>query len=239
MNINIFRWRRLVAAVALVMLTCGAPSRAWCGENLWVTFESGGGIESYTSGQLKKSGMPSPVGLSTFSEATGLAFDKSHNLWATVSHLEVVRFTVAQLKDLKHEPSPTPGVIITSTSTFGNLGGCNFDHQGNLWVLDEDKGSIDELSKAQLDAGTGDVTPAIVITSSDLVGPSFVAFDGAGNAWVESYDNDKIAEFSASQLTSGVASRPRSCCPTRRQRQPLRPGRDRVRQEGQPLGPQH
>jgi len=208
MNVNIFRWRRLVAAVALAMLTCGAPSHAWCGENLWVAFESGGGIESYTSGQLKKSGTPSPVGLSTFSEAIGLAFDKSHNLWATVGHLEVVRFTVAQLKGLKTNPSPTPGVIITSTSTFGNLGGCNFDHQGNLWVLDEDKGSIDELSKAQLDAGTGDVTPAIVITSSDLAGPSFVAFDGAGNAWVESYSNDKIAEFSASQLTSGGSKSP-------------------------------
>lgn len=203
MNFNIFRWRRLAAAIALLMLTCATPSHAWCAStNLWVAHGTTG-IESYKSGQLKKSGMPTPIQLSTFSQVTGLAFDKSHNLWATVGYFEVVEFTPAQLKDLKNDPSPTPGVIITGTSTFTGIGGCNFDQQGNLWVADESTNSLFELSKAQLDAGTGAVTPAIVITSSDLSSPSFVTFDQAGNAWVESYSNDKIAEFSASQLTSG------------------------------------
>jgi streptogramin lyase len=133
---------------------------------------------------------------------TGLAFDKSHNLWALDDGSNVVMFTRAQLKDLKHDSSPMPGATITSSS-FGNLYGCNFDQQGNLWIVDYNTGYLDELSKAQLDAGSADVTPAIVITSPDLDGPNFITFDKAGNAWISSYNNNKIAELSRGQLTSG------------------------------------
>ncbi len=209
MNINIFRWHRSIAAVALLMLTCGTPLQAWCGNsNLWVTFESGGGIESYTSGQLKKSGMPSPVQLSTFPFVLGLAFDKSNNLWADVGHFEVVRFTRKQLKDLKHDPNPTPGVIITSQSSLNNIIGCNFDRKGNLWVVDVGNDSLNELTKAQLAAGSGDITPAIIITLSGLQNPNFVTFDKTGNAWVDDEGNAEIAEFSASQLTSSGTKTP-------------------------------
>ncbi len=208
MNINIVRWRRLAAAIALLVLTCGTPSHAWCASaNLWVTFDEAGIIESYTSKQLKKSGAPSPITQNTSSHSTGLAFDKSHNLWAIIGSTEVVQFTAAQLKNLKNNPSPTPGVIITS-SAFVYLFGCNFDSQGNLWVVDAQNDSIDELSKAQLAAGGGDVKPAVVIASSDLDGPLFVTFDKGGNAWVDSQHNNKIAEFSASQLTSGGSKSP-------------------------------
>lgn len=201
MSINIFRSRRLAAAVAFVALTCATPSHAKS-TNLWVAFDGGDGIGSYPSGQLRKSGMSTPIHLSTFSDVRGLAFDKSHNLWAVVGCGKVVRFTAAQLKNLKHDPSPTPGVIITS-STVGCLNGCNFDNQGNLWAVDSVNDSIDELSKAQLSAGSGDVTPNIVITSADLGSPNFVTFDKAGNAWVDSGFGAQLVEFSASQLTSG------------------------------------
>ena len=202
MNINISRWRRSATAIALLMLTCGTPSHAWCA-NLWVAFENGSGIASYTSKQLKTSGTPTPINLSTFPDANGLAFDKTHNLWAVIDDdQEVVQFTAAQLKELKHDPSPTPAVTITSTSTFEVITGCSFDHQGNLWVVDSENNSIDELSKAQLAAGSGNVTPAIVISSSDLNDPGAVTFDKLGNAWVNSFLNSEIAEFSASQLTS-------------------------------------
>ncbi len=144
--------------------------------------------------------------LNLFPYVTGLAFDKSHNLWAVVSGNQVVQFTPAQLNNLKHNPSPTPAVIITSTA-FANLIGCNFDPKGNLWLVDAGNESIDELSKAQL-AGSASVTPHFVITSSDLDYPNFVTFDKAGNAWVDSEDNSKIAEFSASQLTSSGAKSP-------------------------------
>jgi hypothetical protein len=196
------RVRIMAAAISLLMLTCGTPSHAWCA-NLWVALDNGGGIASYPSGQLKKSGMPTPIHLSTFANAIGLAFDKSDNLWAVIDPNQVVRFTAAQLKRLKNNPSPTPGVIITSTSKFKFIYGCNFDQHGNLWVADFTNSSIDELSKAQLAAGSGNVTPAIVITSADLDGPNFLTFDKGGNAWVDNESSDTIAEFSASQLTSG------------------------------------
>jgi streptogramin lyase len=212
MNMNISIWRRLAVAIAILTLTCGTPPHAWCANtNLWVAFDDGGGIASYTSAQLKKSGTPTPTLMGTFTYATGLAFDKSHNLWAVVDTgaSEVVEFTPAQLKNLKHNPTPTPPVIITSTSTFSRLEGCNFDQDGNLWVVDHMGGSIDELSKVQLAAGSANLTPAIVITSSELDGPTFVTFDETGNAWVDSEDNSKIAEFSASQLKSGGPKSPK------------------------------
>ena len=201
------RFRFSAWAIALLIATCDAPSRGWCASaNLWVA-TSDGVIESYASKQLKKSGMPMPIDLNTSGNARGIAFDKSKSLWAIIhpDHSEVVQFTAAQLKDLKHDPNPTPAVVISTDSTVvKDLSGCNFDSQGNLWVADSANGSLDELSKAQLDAGSADdVTPNIIITSSDLEEASFVTFDKAGNAWVSDPGDDRIAEFSASQLTNG------------------------------------
>src|SRR5260370_9998358 len=99
-------------------------------------------------------------------------------------------------------------MVITSASTFKNPVGCNFDGQGNLWVVDYSNASLDELSKAQLAAGSGDVTPAIVITSPDLDSPDFVTFDKAGNPWVSDEDISIIAKFSAGQLTTGGSKPP-------------------------------
>src|SRR5580692_8219629 len=95
-NINIFRSRRFAAAIVLLLLTGAAPSRAWCA-NLWLSFFDGSGIESFTSKHLKKSGMPTPIKVTgTFANsATGLAFDKSQNLWAVIDDDEVVKFTSA------------------------------------------------------------------------------------------------------------------------------------------------
>jgi sugar lactone lactonase YvrE len=204
---NLGRVRFIAAAIALVMLTSSTPSLVWCAsKNLWVA-TSNGVIASYTPKQLKKSGMPTPISLSVSGAALGLAFDDSKNLWATLhhDHSQVVQFTVEQLKDLKNEPNPTPAVVISAAgSTVKDFFGCNFDSQGNLWVADAENGSLDELSKAQLEAGSADdVTPNIVITSSDLTEASYVTFDKAGNAWVSDGGNEKIAEFAASQLTSG------------------------------------
>jgi sugar lactone lactonase YvrE len=198
------RLRFLTTTVGLLILTCGAPLRAWCGsKDLWIGNDNGYGIESFTPGQLKKSGTPTPLQLLTYPDTTGLAFDRSHNLWAVVDNDKVVRFTAAQVKNLKTDPGPTPSLMITRASTFVEIFGCNFDHQGNLWVVDAANNSIDEISKAQLAAGSGDITPAKVISSSDLEFPDFVTFDKAGNAWIDSEDDSKIAEFSASQLSSG------------------------------------
>jgi hypothetical protein len=141
LKINIFSRRHAAAAIVLLMLTCSVPARGWCASaNLWVSFSGGGGvtdgsgIESFTSKELKKSGMPTPTDVSTFATVTGLAFDNSNNLWAVANEDEVVKFSAAQLKKLKTDPNPTPGVVITSTATVGQLIGCNFDHNRNLWV---------------------------------------------------------------------------------------------------------
>ena len=133
MKVNIFRGRRIAAAIALLMLTCGAPSHAWCASaNLWVAYDDGGGIESYTSTQLKTSGTPTPIQLTKFGDVSGLAFDKSHNLWAVVEDDEVVRFTAAQLKNLKANPSlVSPSrVLDRSSSTLGVEEPCQSHHAG-------------------------------------------------------------------------------------------------------------
>jgi sugar lactone lactonase YvrE len=205
MKINILHWR---IVLAILLLTSGAPSPGLCASaNLWIGLGAGGGIETYSSKNLKKSGMPAPHLLSTFGTVTGLAFDTSHNLWAVAEEDEVVEFTPAQLKDLKKNSSPTPGVIITSTA-FGENIGCNFDHQGNLWLTSPGIHAFYELSKAQLAAGSADITPALVITSSDLDGGQFLAFDADGNLWMDSWLNNTVVEFSASQLSSGGAKSP-------------------------------
>jgi hypothetical protein len=54
-----FRWPRLGAAIALLMLICGAAAQAWC-EDLWVAFGFGGSIVRYTSKQLQKGDTPTP-----------------------------------------------------------------------------------------------------------------------------------------------------------------------------------
>ncbi len=178
-------------------------------------FEAGPGIEGYTSAQLKTSGMPSPVQLTTFDAVFGVAFDNSHMASGPrAASQDVLRYTPRQLKNLKNNPNPTPAVIITSTSTFNNLIGCSFDHQGNLWwVVDVGTDSIDELTKEQLAAGSGDITPAVVVTMPDLQDPNFVTFDRAGNAWVDDEGDTAIAEFSANQLkSSGDAVKTASAC---------------------------
>ena len=203
-NNHSFRSIRIGAAIALLMLTCSMASQAWCGEDLWVSFGSGGGIVRYTSKQLTKGGTPTPTSLSFASHASGLAFDKSHNLWVVTGNENVVRFTPKQLKDLKKDSSPTPGVIITAQSAFLFIVGCNFDAKGNLWVVNSQLGTLNEISKAQLNAGsTTHLTPAIVLTSADLDHPNFVTFDKAGNAWVDSRDSNTLVEFTASQLAAG------------------------------------
>lgn len=214
MNDKVSNLRGLAAAVALLTLICGTASRAWCGgEDLWIGTSMSGGIEAFTGAQLKKSGKPTPIHLDG---AGGFAFDNTGNLWS-IADGGVVRFSASQLENLKNDPSPTPGVIITSSSLQEPIG-CVFDPQGNIWILDVIgfEGSIQELSKTQLEAGSGSVTPVEVLTSSALSGGGgsgiHVAFDEAGNAWVSnpglgltSCPNcvGLIFELSSSQLESG------------------------------------
>jgi len=201
---------RMLFALGVLIVACGTSSSAWCGnKDLWEAYDSGGGVVSYKPSQLKKTGTPKPTALSTFIDASGLAFDKSNNLWVVEDGKTVAEFSAAQLKSLKKNSDPTPIVTITSAATFGFLFGCNFDPQGNLWLADYTHDSIYELSAAQLRGGSGDVTPAIVISSGSLDGPNFVTFDSSGNAWVDDENHGgKLLEFTSNQLTSGGAKTP-------------------------------
>jgi sugar lactone lactonase YvrE len=200
-------WRRVSASFGAFAIVCAIASQAWAA-NLWVSYYGSDHIDSYSPKQLAHSGAPAPTQLNPSATATGLAFDKHHNLWAVLGDDAVAEFSAAQVKNLSSNSAPTPIVVITSTSTFSDIIGCNFDRQGNLWVVDGENKSIDEISKAQLAAGSADVTPAIVISSTDLFFPNFVTFDKKGNAWIDSENNSEIAEFSAAQLRSGGSKTP-------------------------------
>lgn len=195
----------LFAATLAVAALC-MPIKAWAGKSfLWVGIYAAPGIQRYSPRQLKRSGDPTPSALSTFDFVSGLAFDKKHNLWATVEDgntFELVKFTRAQLKSLHSTPNPTPAVVIAS-SQFEYPNGLAFDHAGNLWVADAQASELFEFSSTQLQSSGADVAPAIAISSADLDGPFFVIFDKRGDAWASNYYGGKtIVEFTAGQLST-------------------------------------
>ncbi|MGA6971660.1 MAG: hypothetical protein WBY93_08540 [Candidatus Binatus sp.] len=198
-----FSLRRLTQAIVALVLVCGTASRGWCA-NLWLAEHHNHTVESFTSSQLKKSGSPTPGGIVDIA-ASGVAFDKSKNLWVVVDYDEVDEFTAAQVKKLSSNDSPAPAAIITSSSTFQEILSCAFDKKGNLWLTDLVAGTLDELSKAQLAKGSADLTPAVVISSADLQpgGPDFVTFDKSGDAWIDNETESKVVEFTPGQLKSG------------------------------------
>ena len=135
----------------------------------------------------------------------GVCFDQSKNLWVTDDDEQVLEFTSGQLKALKaNSNSPSPAVTISSSS-FSKIIGCNFDSNGNLWLVDEGNKSVDQISKMQLKAG-GSITPAVIISdSAEMVYPDFLAFDKSGNLWVSDENASALLAFSPSQQTSGGA----------------------------------
>lgn len=173
--------------------------------SLWL--QDIGHIDEISPSQLKHSGMVTPTMLKSFNgdlnHAIGLCFDKSKNLWVTDFDNAVFEFTAAQLSQLMTTANPQPVVTITSSSTFTEIFGCAFDSNSNLWVVDGGGKGVHEISNAQLNAGSGDITPVINITAlSTLNFPTYAVFDSPGNLWITSANNSKVAEFSASQLGS-------------------------------------
>src|SRR5277367_6196144 len=100
------RRKAVARAIAAIVLICGSASRGWCG-NLWLADHYESRAASFTSTQLSKSGSPTPGGIVDIA-ATGLAFDKSKNLWIVVSFDRVEEFSAAQLKKLSSDDTPTP-----------------------------------------------------------------------------------------------------------------------------------
>lgn len=212
------RLGRIGLFVLLTLIFVTQSSRAWCasGKFLWVGLYDNDcaasdatcpGIVQLSPRQLRKSGSPTiSVGVASFDEFYGNAFDKKHNLWAMVwdinsSAYELVEFSKAQLKKLKTTPDPTPAVVITSTA-ISEPYGIGFDRNGNLWVGDCGSNAVHEFSKSQL-GSSGDKTPALTDNSSDLDCPEFPTFDRSGNLWVSNYTptSGTLTRFTLSELS--------------------------------------
>lgn len=198
--------RALLALLISSALLCVPASAARAGSAaLWVADSDNDRVDEYLPSQLKSSHTPTAITISIGTNPWGLCFDKSNNLWVTDNDEEILGFTASELKKLP--TAPTPAVTISSSS-FSDIVGCTFDKHGNLWLADPNNFSLDEVSAAQLKAGSASITPAVIITSSGpypLVGMFFVTFDASGNLWTDSASYPYLSEFPASELSSGGA----------------------------------
>jgi streptogramin lyase len=191
----------LYAASAMLAMVAWA-SPGWAGQSLWVANNASINIEQFQHRQLVSTGLPRPNLIGLLQNPLGISFDRKGNLWTTTGNIQVQEITAKQLVKFGKKSNPTPAVTITSSS-FRNLVGSNFDHAGNLWIADA-SGAIYELSAAQLQAGSADLTPAITLTASgDFESPQFVAFDKAGDLWVSDEAASAVFEFTPDQLVGG------------------------------------
>ena len=197
--------RRGLGALLICSALVGvaAPAARAASGALWIADADNHRVDEYLPSQLQSSHTPTPLTVSIGAAPYGVCFDKSKNLWVIDSDEQILGFTASELKKLPTAPSPT--VTITSSS-FKDIVGCAFDKHGNLWLADLDKDSLDKISAAQLKAGSGIITPAVIITDSaemSSAAPGFVTFDKSGNLWMDGRDDEELFEFSASELTSG------------------------------------
>jgi streptogramin lyase len=199
-------WNRFFASFALLGIICAGSSPAWSGKagGMWIAGEGSSTVDEVLPNQRKHSGVVSPTILngSSVDAPCGVCFDKSKNLWVTGFGDTVLEFTPAQLKKLRTTSDPTPNVTITSSSFLDTIG-CTFDKNGNLWIVDDVIEGVLQISKAQLNAGSGDITPAITITSTaTFVTPNFPIFDKSGNLWITEESAAEVVQFTPNQLTS-------------------------------------
>ncbi len=139
--------------------------------DLWVAIEGTGKAVRFNAEHLGAStmappdvilGAKTPAGApvaSTYDHPSGIAFDQAGNLW--VGFLDqLVSFTPAQQMATADRADAL--VVNVSTGTAGFA----FDESGGLWYSDAPN-KLKRIAKPSLTAG-GDVTPDIVIDSSDL-----------------------------------------------------------------------
>ena len=193
----------LAALLICAALICiAAPSARSASDALWVADWASQRVDEYVPSQLKRSHKPTPITISIGTYPNGVCFDQSNNLWVTDEDEDILEFTVSALEKLPTTISPA---VTVSSSSFQAIHGCTFDKLGNLWLADFANDSLDEISAAQLKAGGGSITPAVIITdTADVMDmPGGVTFDKSGNLWTDGYDDGELFEFSASELTSG------------------------------------
>jgi NHL repeat len=208
--------------------------------NLWVADDANGRVLEFTApfstGQSASLVLGEPdfitssvclgsavINSSCLSNPTGIAFDKSGNLWVSDSSNErVVEFTspfsnaeAASLElgqpDLNTGENPD---AVPSQADMKNPYGLAFDQSGNLWLADPGYNRVLEFpapfsngENADLVIGqtnfTGGVYPDVpgcppscgTPTSTSLNGPFGVTFDAGGNLWVSDSHDDRVLEY--------------------------------------------
>jgi sugar lactone lactonase YvrE len=154
---------------------------------------------------------------------TGLAFDKSGNLWVSDgSDNRILRFDHPFTNG--EEASLVIGqpdfLTITEKTTGAGLwgpGGIAFDKSGNLWVADSDNNRVLRYTSpfstgqaASLVIGQSDFTSNGCVvsppTSQGFCTPSVVNFDSSGNLWVSDVQNQRVLRFNSPFSTHEAAS---------------------------------
>ncbi len=179
------------------------------GVALWVGDAAHSQLLGFSATQIAASGTPTPV-LSITASSSGagvtipqsMAFDSGGNLWVsnTNASYPLIEYDANQLIG---GGALVANVAIT-TDPLGLLVdpyGLTFDGAKNLWVAVPGKNSLVAFSPAQQEV-SGNPTPAIIIQSTFLNGPTAISFDANGNLWVANTGNDELLEFAAAQIGS-------------------------------------
>jgi hypothetical protein len=130
------------------------------------------------------------------------AFDFSGNFWVPGGDRinKYPRMTLATTTDAA--PEVTLNQPAGASAKFAA-----FDMNGNLWVSRGNpttENTVVRYAPADLER-TGAPTPAVVISSPDLMNPAGLAFDTNGALWVASEGNDKVLEFIPAHLATSYA----------------------------------
>ena len=175
-------------------------------KTLWVAngadvleFDTPAGVHNQTPKVILRS--------AAFVSTQGVLFDTSNNLWVIdggntstggTTPPSIDEFTVAQLKNLKKVPTPTPNIQITSIS-FVFPQQAVFDGAGNMFVSDDLANAVFVVTAHQLATGG----PTVIGTTIRSTPP----FDGAlgivlhnGNLYVANNVTNTIFVFNANHV---------------------------------------
>jgi uncharacterized protein (TIGR03437 family) len=207
------------------------PTATGLGSPTWITFDSSGNLwvadaennrileytRPFSTGQAASLviGQPSfttsaaATTATGLSEATGIVFDSSRNLWvADRGNNRVLEFTypfsTGEAASLViGQSSFTTSAAATTASGFNSPRGIALDSSGNLWVADRSNNRVLEFTypfstgeAASVVIGQSSfTTSAAATTATGVSEPRGIAFDSSGNLWVAEQGNNRVLEY--------------------------------------------
>lgn len=180
---------------------------------LWVADNVGSTVNAYSCRSIATLGVPSPVDTINFSYAGphALVFDSLGFLY--VAAFESNKIFVFSPNQLHPGASQTPYRTLSAPQLDAPYG-IAFDNNKTLWMSNWSTNLNTVVGfrwgtvlKALLDTQSVlNLTPDIVIASSMMVEPQFIAFDAQGNLWVTSSapgsNQGEILKFDASKISA-------------------------------------